>query len=244
MDKLRQALLPFILILTSIMAIQAYTTVSQNNVIAQSPAPSVVPAVAKIKGPTQVLAGTLLFLSADDATGDNFKWLIPEELTAQSAICSNNIFFAIPTPGEYTFGLVAVNKSADIDVAYHKVKVISHPGNGPPPVDPTPSPTPSFDKIIAISKEGLTKLNDPPTASALKLALNVLIQESGNKSLQELRTETIKLTLTTFLNRKGESLKKEWGQLWVEPIDAAIIALDLKDSKTYVELLKALAKTL
>ncbi len=244
MDKLRQALLPFILILTSIMAIQAYTTVSQNNVIAQSPAPSVVPAVAKIKGPTQVLAGTLLFLSADDATGDNFKWLIPEELTQTSATCNTSIFFAIPTPGDYTFGLVAANKSADIDVAYHKVKVITHPGNGPPPVEPSPNPAPSFDKIITISKEGLAKLNDPPTASALKLALNVLIQEAGNKSLQELRTETVRLTLTTFLNRKGESLKKEWGQLWVEPIDAAIIALDLKDPKTYVELLKALVKTL
>jgi len=78
----------------------------------------------------------------------------------------------------------------------------------------------------------------------LKLAFNLLIQEAGNKSLQELRTETIRLTLATFLNRKGESLKKEWGQQWVEPIDAAIVELDLKDAKTYVELLKALVKTL
>lgn len=249
MDKLRQALLPCICMVSFLLAYSSYqqniATPIESTSYAQSPAPSVVPAVAKIKGPTQVLAGTLLFLSADDATGDNFKWLIPEELTAQSAICSNNIFFAIPTPGDYTFGLVAVNKSADIDVAYHKVKVVTHPGNGPPPVVvPPTTPTPSFDKLISVSKEGIAKLNDPPTASALKLAFNLLIQESGNKSLQELRTETVRLTLTTFLNRKGESLKKEWGQLWVEPIDAAIIALDLKDPKTYVELLKALVKTL
>lgn len=249
MDKLRQALLPCICVLSWLVLYSLVTTNTQVPVesvtYAQSPAPSVVPAVARIKGPTQVIAGTLLFLSADDATGDNFKWLIPEELTQTSAICSNNIFFAIPTPGDYTFGLVAVNKSADIDVAYHKVKVVTHPGNGPPPVVvPPTTPSPSFDKVINISKEGLSKLNDPATATALKLAFNLLIQESDNKTLQELRTDTVRVTLTTFLNRKGESLKKEWGQLWVEPIDAAIIALDLKDPKVYVELLKALVKTL
>lgn len=257
MNSIRQAALPCIVILASIMAIQAYNTSSHNTGIESvtysqtpvpDPIPSVVPAKAVIKGPIQVLAGTLLFLSADDATGDNFKWLIPEELTQTSAICSNNIFFAIPNPGEYSFGLVAVNKSADIDVAYHKVKVITHPGNGPPvvdpPKDPPITPSPTFDKLIKISKEGVAKLNDQPTATALKLALNLLIQEAGNKSLQELRTETIRLTLATFLNRKGDSLKKEWGQQWVEPIDAAIVELDLKDAKTYVELLKALVKTL
>lgn len=257
MNTIRHAVLPCIIVLASIMAIQAYNNASHTTVVesvaySQTPVPdpisSVVPAKAVIKGPTQVLAGTLLFLSADDATGDNFKWLIPEELTQTSAICSNNIFFSIPIPGEYTFGLVAVNKSADIDVAYHKVKVTTHPGNGPPvvdpPKDPPTNPTPSFDKLIKVSKEGIAKLNDQPTATALKLALNLLIQEAGNKSLQELRTETIRLTLATFLNRKGESLKKEWGQQWVEPIDAAIVELDLKDAKTYVELLKALVKTL
>lgn len=256
MNTIRHTVLPCIVVLASIMAIQAYNNASHNNIESVSyaqtpvpdPIPSTTPAKAVIKGPMQVLAGTLLFLSADDATGDNFKWLIPEELTSQSAICSNNIFFSIPIPGEYTFGLVAVNKAAHIDVSYHKVKVVTHPGNGPPvvdpPKDPPTTPTPSFDKLIKISKEGVAKLNDQPTATALKLALNLLIQEAGNKSLQELRTETIRLTLATFLNRKGESLKKEWGQQWVEPIDAAIVELDLKDAKTYVELLKALVKTL
>jgi hypothetical protein len=257
MKSIRQMVLPCIVVLVSIMTIQAYNTATQHIAIESvaysqtpvpDPIPSVTPAIAKIKGPSTVLAGTLLFLSADDASGDNFKWLIPEELTQTSAICSNNIFFAIPTPGEYTFGLVAVNKAADIDVAYHKVKVTTHPGNGPPvvdpPKDPPATPIPSFDKVIKTSIEGLEKLKDPTTAANLKLALNLLISEAENKSLQELRIETIRLTSSTFLNRKGESLKKEWGQLWVEPIDAAIIELNLKDAKTYVELLKALVKTL
>jgi hypothetical protein len=257
MNFIRQMLLPCVCVISWLIAFSLYTnnvqipvnSVSYAQTPVPDPIPSVTPAIAKIKGPSTVLAGTLLFLSADDASGDNFKWLIPEELTQTSAICSNNIFFAIPTPGEYTFGLVAVNKSADIDVAYHKVKVTTHPGNGPPPVvnptpTPTPTPSPSFDKVIKTSIEGLEKLKDPTTATALKLALNLLISEAGTKSLQELRIETIRLTTSTFLNRKGESLKKEWGQLWVEPIDAAIVELNLKDAKTYVDLLKTLVKTL
>lgn len=253
MNSIRQAALPCIVILASIMAIQAYNTASHNTGIESvtysqtpvpDPIPSVVPAKAVIKGPSQVLAGTLLFLSADDATGDNFKWLIPEELTQTSAICSNNIFFAIPTPGDYTFGLVAVNKSADIDVAYHKVKVVTHPGNGPPDVDPPKDPPKSFESLIKISQDAVTKLSDPPTASALKIALNKIIAESGIKSLEELRKETILATTTVFLNRKDLSKKKEWGELWVQPVDTAIFNLTLKDSITYVELLKALVSTL
>jgi len=256
MNSIRQMLLPCVCVISWLIAFSLYTnnvqipvnSVSYAQTPVPDPIPSVTPAIAKIKGPSTVLAGTLLFLSADDASGDNFKWLIPEDLIQTSAICSNNIFFAIPTPGDYTFGLVAVNKAADIEVAYHKVKVTTHPGNGPPPVvvpPTTPTPTlPSFDKLIKISKEGVAKVKDPPTATALKLALNLLISEAGSKSLQELRNETIRLTVSTFLDRKGDSRNKEWGQLLVEPIDAAIVELDLKDATTYVELLKVLVKTL
>lgn len=220
------------------------TAYAQTPVPTPSPSPNIVPAVAKIKGPSTVLVGTLLFLSADEATGDNFKWLIPEELTQTSAICNTSIFFAIPTPGEYSFGLVAVNKAAEIDVAYHKVKVTTHPGNGPPVVDPPKDPPKSFDELIKVSKEAVTKLSDPTTASALKSAISKIVAESGIKTLDELRKETIVATTTVFMNRKGDSQKKEWGQLWVEPIDTSIFKLNIKDPLTYVELLKALATTL
>lgn len=239
MNIIRQTFLPCLCVLSTIIFYQAYnnsTPIDTVTYAQESPAP-ITPAKAKIKGPSTVMVGTLLFLSAEEATGDNFKWLIPPELIQTSASCNNNIFFSVPTPGKYSFGLVAANKAADIDVAYHDVIVTFSS------ISPIPN-TPSFDKIVNISKEGLLKLNDPPTAANLKLALSLLIQESANKTLAELRTETIRLTVSTFLARKGESLKKEWGQLWVEPIDAAIVNLNLKDAATYVELLKALVKTL
>lgn len=243
MNIIRQTFLPCLCVLSTIIFYQAYNSSTPIDTVTyaqESPAP-ITPAKAKIKGPSTVMVGTLLFLSAEEATGDNFKWLIPPELIQTSASCNNNIFFSIPTPGKYSFGLVAANKLADIDVAYHDV-IVTFSSQIP---NPTPIPnTPSFDKIVNISKEGLLKLNDPPTAANLKLALSLLIQESANKTLAELRTETIRLTVSTFLARKGESLKKEWGQLWVEPIDAAIVNLNLKDAATYVELLKALVKTL
>jgi len=239
---IRQTFLPCLCVLSTIIFYQAYNSSTPIDTVTyaqESPAP-ITPAKAKIKGPSTVMVGTLLFLSAEEATGDNFKWLIPPELIQTSASCNNNIFFSIPTPGKYSFGLVAANKLADIDVAYHDVIVTFSQITNPTQIPNTPS----FDKIVNISKEGLLKLNDPPTAANLKLALSLLIQESANKTLAELRTETIRLTVSTFLARKGESLKKEWGQLWVEPIDAAIVELNLKDAKTYVDLLKTLVKTL
>lgn len=242
MRTIRQMFLPAIAVLSAMIFYQAYNNSIDTIVYAQESPTPVTRAIAKIKGPTQVLVGSLLFLSAEESSGDNFKWLIPPELIETSATCSNNIFFSIPIPGKYTFGLVAANKAADIDVSYHNVIVSYSPGTSAPEV---PSPNlPSFNKVINASKEGIKLLNDEPTATALKLALNLLVQESGNKSLSELRAETVKLTSATFLARKGESLKKEWGQLWVEPVDAAIVELNLKEPKTYVELLKVLVKTL
>jgi hypothetical protein len=67
---------------------------------------------ASIKGPSTALAGTLVFLSHEDATGDNKVWIIPEELKSASASCGSNIFFSIPTPGKYQFGLIVANKQA------------------------------------------------------------------------------------------------------------------------------------
>lgn len=204
-----------------------------------------IPVKAVIKGPSQVLAGTLLFLSSENSSGDNSKWLIPQELEQSSAVCGSNIFFAIPKPGQYSFGLVVANKAAEIDVTYHKVMVTSLNGGQPPPEEPQPptEPDQSFDILIKKSKEAVMILSDPTTANALKTVLVKIINDSGTKSLEELRKETVKATQETFLARKGDSLKKDWGKIWAEPIDALIVELSPKDSKTYVNLLKALAST-
>ena len=205
---------------------------------------------AVIKGPTQVLAGTLLFLSHEDAVGDNKVWIIPEDLKNASASCGGNIFFAIPTPGEYSFGLIVADKQARIDYAYHKVKVVSSPGNGGPapepdePDIPVPVPKPTFDTVISISKAGAAKLNDPTTAQALKQSLQALVVGSAGKTLDQLITDTKRVVSVSLALRKGDSWKKDWGLEWVYPVDLEIAKLKIQNPADYVKLLEALANSL
>lgn len=204
---------------------------------------------ATIKGPTEVLAGTLLFLSAEDATGDNFKWLIPDKLKESSASCGPSIFFAIPTPGEYEFGLVAVNKKAEIDVAYHKVRVKSGLGPIPPPEEPEQPPTTpvpgSYEKLIQVSKQGITAVNDPNIAASLKALFQDIIKNAGNKTLNQLIDQTALETGNLLGSRsRTEWKEKNWGELWVKPVDTAITELAPKDSRQYLEILNVLVGTL
>jgi len=119
---------------------------------------------ATIKGPSTALAGTLVFLSHEDAVGENKVWIIPEELKSQSASCGTSIFFSIPSPGKYQFGLIVADKTAAIDYKFHTIEVVGSipttpPGTGPtppnPPTPPTPPAIPNFDSIRQVSKAGV-----------------------------------------------------------------------------------------
>lgn len=205
------------------------------------------PPKAVIRGPSQVLAGTLLFLSHEAATGDNKVWIIPPDLVDASASCGGNIFFAIPKPGTYQFGLIVADKQARIDYTYHTVRVVSSPGetgpDDPGPVNPTPT-KPSFGEVVAASKEGLAKLNDSPTALSIKKSLESVVADSANKTLEQLIVETKKVITVSLAIRRGDSWKKDWGLLWVYPVDLEIAKLKIQDSATYVQLLQALANSL
>ena len=118
---------------------------------------------AAIKGPATALAGTLVFLSYEEATGDNKVWIIPDELKSASASCGSNIFFSIPTPGKYQFGLIVANKQAEIAYSWHEINVTGSiaPPPTPPlvegPAPPPPVVVPSFpnDDVDALDLEDL-----------------------------------------------------------------------------------------
>ncbi len=133
---------------------------------------------ATIKGPSTALAGTLVFLSHQDAVGENKVWIIPEELKSQSATCGSNIFFSIPSPGKYQFGLIVADKTAAIDYQFHTIDVVgmlptTPPGTGPTPVPtpvptPTPVPSPNFDSLRVVSRTGIDTLKDASTTQLLQ----------------------------------------------------------------------------
>lgn len=202
-----------------------------------------VPVKAVIKGPTEVLAGTLLFLSNEDAVGDNKVWLITDELKQQSASCGSNIFFAIPKPGKYQFGLIVANREAQIDYAWHTVTVLPFPGTPPttdPPTGPVdPPPSSLLQEITAASREGVTKLSDPTTAVALREALTAVLPQLS-PSLPEAQRQATTAIETTLLFRSPVSRTKDWLNLWRVPIQNVIKKSPPQTTDDYRKMVQAM----
>lgn len=205
---------------------------------------------ATIKGPSTALAGTLVFLSHEDAVGDNKVWMIPEELKSQSASCGTSVFFSIPTPGKYQFGLIVADKQANIAYSYHTITVTSPGVTTPPPtVPPTLPPTvppptaPNFDSIRAVSRAGVDALNDPATTQLLQTNL-LKVVNSLPPTLPEAKgavTATIELC---FSMRQPESRGKDWLNLWRIPLDREIAKFNPQDVGSYRECVKAMIRGL
>jgi len=206
------------------------------------------PPKAVIKGPTEVLAGTLLFLSNEEAIGDNKIWMIDDELKSQSASCGSSIFFAIPKPGKYTFGLVVANKEAQIDYTFHTILVKSQPGTPPsteqpPSTFPTPPTSPLLQEITRVSKLGVTSLNDPPTASALQQALTNQLQTLST-SLPEAKSQVASTIETVLLFRGPTSRTKDWLNLWRKPVQNSIEKSPPQNTAEYKQVLLAMIEGL
>jgi len=205
---------------------------------------------AIIKGPTEVLAGTLLFLSHEDAVGDNKVWIIPEELKSSSASCASNIFFSIPTPGTYSFGLIVADKNANIEYAFHKVvvKSLTPPPTTPIITPPTPTPTPvptpvdpSYNELRKASTMGLKALQDPTTTEALRTSLLSALEATRNLSVAETKMAVKNTVGIVFGNRPSDLYKNSWYSLWRVPVDKE---LALIPEAQYREAIKALTETL
>jgi hypothetical protein len=211
---------------------------------------------ASIKGPSTALAGTLVFLSHEDATGDNKVWIIPEELKSASASCGSNIFFSIPTPGKYQFGLIVANKQAEIAYSWHEINVTGSIAPTPPPVPaPTPNPPPnpnppipgnpppSLDSIRLTSRAAVDTLQDAATTSLLASSLINLLPKlpSYLPDAKGLVTSTIE---TCFGMREPTSRKKDWLNIWRIPIDKEIGKANPQTVEEYKECLKAVIRGL
>ena len=216
---------------------------------------------ASIKGPSTALAGTLVFLSHEDATGDNKVWIIPEELKSASASCGSNIFFSIPTPGKYQFGLIVANKQAEIAYSWHTINVtgtviapVPTPTPTPPttpspnplpnPIPPSPgNPPPSLESIRLTSRAAVDTLQDAATTSLLASSLINLLPKlpAYLPDAKGLVTSTIE---TCFGMREPTSRKKDWLNIWRIPIDQEIGKANPQTVEEYKECLKAVIRGL
>jgi hypothetical protein len=201
---------------------------------------------AIIKGPTEVFAGTLLFLSHEDAVGDNKVWIIPEELKSSAASCASNIFFSIPSPGTYSFGLIVADKQANIEYAFHKVVVKSLTPTTPiiTPPTPTPVPTPvdpSYNNLRKASITGLKALQDPTTTEALRVSLLSALDATKTSTIAETKKAVQATVGIVFGNRPSDLYRNSWYSLWRVPVDKE---LALIPEAQYREAIKALTETL
>jgi hypothetical protein len=212
---------------------------------------------ASIKGPSTALAGTLVFLSHENATGDNKVWIIPEELKSASASCGANIFFSIPTPGKYQFGLIVANKQAEISYSWHEIIVtgtviapapppVPTPTPNPPPspIQPSPgNPPPSLESIRLTSRAAIDTLQDAATTSLLASSLINLLPKlpAYLPDAKGLVTSTIE---TCFGMREPTSRKKDWLNIWRIPIDKEIGKANPQTVEEYKECLRAVIRGL
>jgi hypothetical protein len=207
---------------------------------------------ASIKGPSTALAGTLVFLSYEDANGDNKVWIIPEELKSASASCGSNIFFSIPTPGKYQFGLIVANKQAEIAYSWHEIVVTGTviaptpppvPAPTPGPINPSPNPTPSYESIRLTSRAAVDTLQDASTTSLLASSLINLLPKLPTylPDAKGLVTSTIE---TCFGMREPMSRKRDWLNVWRIPIDKEIGKANPQTVEEYKECLKAVIRGL
>ena len=201
------------------------------------------PLKAIIKGPTEVLAGTLVFISNEDAVGDNKVWIFPEGLKEQVATCASSVFLVLPTPGNYKFGLIVADKSANIDYTFITIKAVS--SVTVPPVEPPPVVTPpsSLLPLRKISQAGSSFLLDNETSKKLNIELTRLSTAILTKSLPEAKLEVIAGLDRVFASRSFESRKKDWITNWRIPIGAELDKLNL-DVPTYSAALQAIAGSL
>lgn len=203
-----------------------------------------------IKGPATALAGTLVFLSHEEAVGDNKVWIIPDELKSASASCGSNIFFSIPTPGKYQFGLIVANKQAEIAYSWHTINVTGSvapsppPAPNPAPINPSPvNPPPSYESIRLTSRAAVDNLQDASTTSLLASSLTNILPKlpAYLPDAKGMVTSTIE---TCFAMREPTSRRKDWLNVWRIPIDKEISKANPTTTDEYRECIKAVIRGL
>ena len=192
---------------------------------------------AVIKGPKEVLAGTLVFLSNEDAIGDNKVWIFPEGLKEQVATCTTSVFLVLPTPGDYRFGLIVADKSANIDYTFITIKATGTVVTPPPP----PPPQQTFNALRKASIVGSSFLQDNETSKRLSVELARLSNSITDKPLPEAKAEVVKGLEQIFATRSYESRKKDWINNWRLQVNEELNKLSIPDTATYSAALLAMS---
>jgi hypothetical protein len=216
------------------------------SVLSQETAPAV---KAVIKGPKEVLAGTLVFLSNEDAIGDNKVWMLPDGVKDQVASCGTSIFLALPKPGEYRFGLIVADKSANIDYTFITIKAVANITSDPTPTPipiPTPIPVPptGFAGLRKASTVGSSFLQDNETSKRLNTELTKISSQLSSLPLPEAKQVVVRTIESVLSARSYESRKKDWLTNWRYPINSELEKLQITDTATYSAAVLAIAGSL
>ncbi len=213
--------------------------------------------VAKITGPAQSPPGEMVVLSSTGSTGDNLRWIKPDNLQTLQVGCTlldTQVVFATSKVGTYKFVLIVADKEARIDYVEHTVTV----GNSKPaPGEPDPKPDPKPDQPIpgkwnalqASSKIEADKVNDPSTRSKLKAAIAATILEiegkcaSGNCPTLQAAQGQVRVAIEATLLSRGENRNTFWVD-WRKAYLNEMNKLGLVDLKDYLAAVKAMGSGL
>lgn len=204
---------------------------------------------AVITGPTVARTGDLVVLSAKDAKGDNFSWIIPASLQVMQCNADKDLGFASGTPGVYTFYLIAADKEASIAYISHTV-TISSGGSLPDPEDP-PVPTPALplEELTKLSERLANEANDDATAALIENYIqqtNAIIKSmcvAGNCPTQTEAISAYQRTIGNALGQRPRGSQSNWVP-WRKEIDEALRKLKLETLEQLEAVYLAIAKGL
>jgi hypothetical protein len=202
---------------------------------------------AVIDAPTRVNIGDLVIVDGGKSVGDNHLWVVDERAKGRylEIPADRRVVFAIGTPGRYSFQLIIADMSAGISQATHFLEVggVTLPPIEPkPPVDdpkppkpPESEPKPPQTAITEVSRRGVVALNDSATASALRDALQKVVQAPPT-TIERQRSAVQDAIGSALLARQGVSREKDWLNEWRIPVNVEL-EKTVTDSN-YIELIK------
>ena len=188
---------------------------------------------AVITGPTTARTGDLVVLSAKDAKGDNFSWIIPASLQVMQCNADQDLGFASGTPGVYTFYLIAADKSASIDYVSHTVTVTSGGTLPDTPDDPEPTPALPLEELTKLSERLANEANDDATAALIanyleQTAANIKAMcAAGNCPTQTEAISAYQRTIGNALSQRPRGSQSNWVP-WRKGIDEFVRKLKLE----------------
>lgn len=183
---------------------------------------------AVINGPTQANPGDLVVLTTDGSSGDNYSWIMPENIQVMTCDAQSQVAFASGKPGKFTFILIAADKHASIAYSKHTVSI----GNAPPE-EPGPVPAPDLSELTKLSQQFTP--NDPETQQAIKQG----IQAVSATTLPEAQ-KAYQLAIVTAIASRPRGSQSNW-IIWRKEIDKAITTLNPQTSQELRNIMLAIA---